>query len=84
MCGRQVVEIKHTLKEPRALTDPVGTAGHTMELRLRDACWRQANGEFQNRLPLQSSQSLASLSIIDWSAFKEMFQSTFREFGAAK
>ncbi|XP_036417621.1 mucosa-associated lymphoid tissue lymphoma translocation protein 1 isoform X1 [Colossoma macropomum] len=43
VCGRQVVEIKHTLKEPRALTDPVGTAGHTMELRLRDACWRQAN-----------------------------------------
>ncbi|XP_066541614.1 mucosa-associated lymphoid tissue lymphoma translocation protein 1 [Hoplias malabaricus] len=41
--GRQVVEIKHTLKEPRALTDPVETAGHTEELRLRDVCWRQAN-----------------------------------------
>ncbi|XP_076847212.1 mucosa-associated lymphoid tissue lymphoma translocation protein 1 [Brachyhypopomus gauderio] len=43
VCGRQVVEIKHTLKEPRSLTDPVGTAGHTMEFRLRDVCWRQAN-----------------------------------------
>ncbi|XP_062860635.1 mucosa-associated lymphoid tissue lymphoma translocation protein 1 [Trichomycterus rosablanca] len=41
--GRQVVEIKHTLKEPRALTDPVGTAGHTVELRRRDVCWKQAN-----------------------------------------
>lgn len=43
VCGRQVVEIKHTLNEPRSLTDPVGTAGHTMELHLRDACWKQAN-----------------------------------------
>ncbi|RXN05355.1 mucosa-associated lymphoid tissue lymphoma translocation 1-like isoform X1 [Labeo rohita] len=41
--GRQVVEIRHTLKEPRALTDPVRTSGHTMELRRRDACWKQAN-----------------------------------------
>lgn len=41
--GRQVVEIKHTLTEPRALTDPVKTSGHTMELRQRDACWKQAN-----------------------------------------
>ncbi|XP_026860409.2 mucosa-associated lymphoid tissue lymphoma translocation protein 1 isoform X3 [Electrophorus electricus] len=43
VCGRQVVEIKHTLKEPRALTDPVGMAGHTVEFRLRNAYWRQAN-----------------------------------------
>ncbi|XP_007235737.2 mucosa-associated lymphoid tissue lymphoma translocation protein 1 isoform X2 [Astyanax mexicanus] len=43
VCGRQVVEIKYTLKEPRSLTDPVGTAGHTIELNLRDACWKQAN-----------------------------------------
>lgn len=42
--GRQVVEIRHTLTEPRALTDPVRTSGHTMELRRRDACWKQANG----------------------------------------
>ncbi|XP_071388283.1 mucosa-associated lymphoid tissue lymphoma translocation protein 1 [Centroberyx affinis] len=41
--GKQAVEIKHTLKEPRSLTDPVRTAGHTRELRQRDACWRQAN-----------------------------------------
>lgn len=60
--GRQVVEIKHTLKEPRALTDPVGTAGYTAELHLRDACWRQANGEPQNCLPLQRADLLASLS----------------------
>ncbi|XP_051579724.1 mucosa-associated lymphoid tissue lymphoma translocation protein 1-like isoform X2 [Myxocyprinus asiaticus] len=41
--GRQVVEIRHTLTEPRALTDPVRTSGHTMELRRRDASWKQAN-----------------------------------------
>ncbi|XP_051726267.1 mucosa-associated lymphoid tissue lymphoma translocation protein 1 isoform X2 [Ctenopharyngodon idella] len=41
--GRQVVEIRHTLTEPRALTDPVQASGHTMELRRRDACWKQAN-----------------------------------------
>ncbi|ROL43207.1 Mucosa-associated lymphoid tissue lymphoma translocation protein 1 [Anabarilius grahami] len=35
--GRQVVEIRHTLTEPRALTDPVQASGHTMELRRRDA-----------------------------------------------
>lgn len=43
--GKQAVEIKHTLKEPRSLADPVRTTGHTKELHLRDACWRQANGE---------------------------------------
>ncbi|KAG7522888.1 mucosa-associated lymphoid tissue lymphoma translocation protein 1-like [Solea senegalensis] len=43
IAGRQAVEIKHTLKEPRSLTDPVRTTGHTQELRLRDICWRQAN-----------------------------------------
>ncbi|KAM9854192.1 mucosa-associated lymphoid tissue lymphoma translocation protein 1 [Aulostomus maculatus] len=41
--GRQVVEIKHTLKEPRSLADPVRTTGHTKELHQRDVCWRQAN-----------------------------------------
>lgn len=41
--GKQAVEIKHTLKEPRSLADPVPTAGHTRELHLRDVCWRQAN-----------------------------------------
>lgn len=41
--GKQAVEIKHTMKEPRSLTDPVSTTGHTRELHLRDFCWRQAN-----------------------------------------
>lgn len=43
--GKQAVEIKHTMKEPRSLTDTVQTSGHTKELHLRDICWRQANGE---------------------------------------
>uniref|UniRef100_M3ZL95 Mucosa-associated lymphoid tissue lymphoma translocation protein 1-like n=1 Tax=Xiphophorus maculatus TaxID=8083 RepID=M3ZL95_XIPMA len=42
--GKQAVEIKHTMKEPRSLKDKVRTAGHTRELHLRDVCWRQANG----------------------------------------
>uniref|UniRef100_A0A3Q1ESL6 Mucosa-associated lymphoid tissue lymphoma translocation protein 1-like n=1 Tax=Acanthochromis polyacanthus TaxID=80966 RepID=A0A3Q1ESL6_9TELE len=42
--GKQAVEIKHTLKEPRSLTDKVRTTGHTKELHRRDACWKQANG----------------------------------------
>ncbi|XP_029009152.1 mucosa-associated lymphoid tissue lymphoma translocation protein 1 [Betta splendens] len=41
--GKQAVEIKHTLKEPRSLVDPIRTTGHTRELHIRDACWRQAN-----------------------------------------
>ncbi|CAL8262046.1 unnamed protein product [Merluccius merluccius] len=41
--GKQAVEIKHTLKEPRSLTDRIRTAGHTRELHQRDICWRQAN-----------------------------------------
>ncbi|XP_077566576.1 mucosa-associated lymphoid tissue lymphoma translocation protein 1 [Stigmatopora nigra] len=41
--GKQAVEIKHTLKEPRSLADPVQSAGHTKEFHLRDFCWRQAN-----------------------------------------
>uniref|UniRef100_A0A3P9K6Q7 MALT paracaspase 3 n=1 Tax=Oryzias latipes TaxID=8090 RepID=A0A3P9K6Q7_ORYLA len=41
--GKQAVEIKHTLKEPRSLADQVRTTGHTRELHLRDVCWRQAN-----------------------------------------
>ncbi|XP_069564850.1 mucosa-associated lymphoid tissue lymphoma translocation protein 1 [Brachyistius frenatus] len=41
--GKQAVEIKHTLKEPRSLVDPVRTTGHTREVHLRDASWRQAN-----------------------------------------
>ncbi len=54
--GRQVVEIRQTLTEPRALTDPVRTSGHTMELRQRDACWKQANGIyiFLNQLYMSS------------------------------
>ncbi|KAL6106769.1 uncharacterized protein ACO6RY_10558 [Pungitius sinensis] len=41
--GKQQVEIKHTLKEPRSLADPVRTTGHTRELQKREACWRRAN-----------------------------------------
>lgn len=41
--GKQAVEIRHTLTEPRSLTDPLHSTGHTTELRARDACWRHAN-----------------------------------------
>ncbi|XP_061679544.1 mucosa-associated lymphoid tissue lymphoma translocation protein 1 [Syngnathoides biaculeatus] len=41
--GKQAVEIKHTLKEPRSLADPLQAAGHTRELQLRDFCWGRAN-----------------------------------------
>ncbi|KAM9376830.1 mucosa-associated lymphoid tissue lymphoma translocation protein 1 [Pholidichthys leucotaenia] len=41
--GKQAVEIKHTLKEPRSLADKVRTTGHTRELQLRDNFWREAN-----------------------------------------
>ncbi|XP_063053588.1 mucosa-associated lymphoid tissue lymphoma translocation protein 1 isoform X2 [Engraulis encrasicolus] len=41
--GKQVCEVQHTLMEARALTDPVKTAGHTCEVRVRDSCWRRAN-----------------------------------------
>ncbi|KAJ8391574.1 hypothetical protein AAFF_G00087150 [Aldrovandia affinis] len=43
VAGRQVVEIRHMLKDPRSLADPVRSAGHSGELRLREQCWRQAN-----------------------------------------
>ncbi|KAK6475138.1 mucosa-associated lymphoid tissue lymphoma translocation protein 1-like [Huso huso] len=41
--GKQVMEIKHTLNEPRALTDRVCTTGHTVELRERNLNWSRAN-----------------------------------------
>ncbi|KAK1160739.1 hypothetical protein AOXY_G19547 [Acipenser oxyrinchus oxyrinchus] len=41
--GKQVMEIKHTLNEPRALTDQVCTTGHTVELRERNLNWSRAN-----------------------------------------
>ncbi|CAL8355844.1 unnamed protein product [Lota lota] len=52
--GKQAVEIKHTLKEPRSLTDRKRPAGHTRELRLRETCWRQDNvlpGKMQLSFP---------------------------------
>lgn len=49
--GKQVVEIKHTLKEPRSLADSVLTTGHTKELHLRDTRWKQANGELKKISP---------------------------------
>lgn len=47
--GKQVVEIKHTLKEPRSLADSVLTTGHTRELHQRDTRWKQANGELNKK-----------------------------------
>lgn len=47
--GKQVMEIKHTLKEPRSLADPVLTAGYTRELHRRDVCWKQDNKLPQKR-----------------------------------
>ncbi|GCC37426.1 hypothetical protein chiPu_0015930 [Chiloscyllium punctatum] len=41
--GKQVMEIRHTLKECRALTDEVCTKGHTVQLRVRNERWKQAN-----------------------------------------
>uniref|UniRef100_A0A8C6TJP7 MALT paracaspase 3 n=1 Tax=Neogobius melanostomus TaxID=47308 RepID=A0A8C6TJP7_9GOBI len=47
--GKQAVEVRHTLKEARSLTDPVRSTGHTRELFLRDVCWRRANELPQKR-----------------------------------
>uniref|UniRef100_A0AAV2L8L9 Uncharacterized protein n=1 Tax=Knipowitschia caucasica TaxID=637954 RepID=A0AAV2L8L9_KNICA len=41
--GKQAVEIRHSLKEARSLSDPIRSNGHTRELRARDVCWRRAN-----------------------------------------
>ncbi|XP_067871494.1 mucosa-associated lymphoid tissue lymphoma translocation protein 1 isoform X2 [Heterodontus francisci] len=41
--GKQVMEIRHTLKERRALTDEICATGHTMQLRARNERWRRAN-----------------------------------------
>uniref|UniRef100_UPI00398E7968 mucosa-associated lymphoid tissue lymphoma translocation protein 1 n=1 Tax=Pristiophorus japonicus TaxID=55135 RepID=UPI00398E7968 len=41
--GKQVMEIRHTLKERRALTDAICTTGHTVQLRVRNERWRRAN-----------------------------------------
>ncbi|XP_043913275.1 mucosa-associated lymphoid tissue lymphoma translocation protein 1-like isoform X2 [Protopterus annectens] len=40
--GKQVMEIKHTLKEGRSLSDKIHTSGHTVEFRLRNELWQQA------------------------------------------
>ncbi|XP_078056304.1 mucosa-associated lymphoid tissue lymphoma translocation protein 1 [Mustelus asterias] len=41
--GKQVMEIRHTLKECRALTDEICTKGHTAQLRVRNKHWERAN-----------------------------------------
>ncbi|XP_072349183.1 mucosa-associated lymphoid tissue lymphoma translocation protein 1 isoform X2 [Scyliorhinus torazame] len=41
--GKQVMEIRHTLKECRALTDEICTKGHTVQLRVRNERWKRAN-----------------------------------------
>lgn len=41
--GKQAVEVRHTLKEARCLSDPVHSTGHSGERLQRDVCWRQDN-----------------------------------------
>ncbi|XP_051898573.1 mucosa-associated lymphoid tissue lymphoma translocation protein 1 [Pristis pectinata] len=41
--GKQVMEIRHTLKERRALTDEICATGHTVQLHVRNERWRRAN-----------------------------------------
>ncbi|XP_048472983.1 mucosa-associated lymphoid tissue lymphoma translocation protein 1 [Rhincodon typus] len=41
--GKQVMEIRHTLKECRALTDEICAKGHTVQLQVRNERWKQAN-----------------------------------------
>ncbi|XP_010894829.1 mucosa-associated lymphoid tissue lymphoma translocation protein 1 isoform X3 [Esox lucius] len=76
--GKQVVEIKHTLKEPRSLTDPVRTRGHTRELRVRDACWKQAN-----ELPRQK-QLIFPCGVVVEVSFSALFSNVMVVFGTVK
>ncbi|XP_069758839.1 mucosa-associated lymphoid tissue lymphoma translocation protein 1 isoform X2 [Narcine bancroftii] len=41
--GKQVMEIRHSLKERRALTDEICVTGHTAQLQVRNEHWGQAN-----------------------------------------
>eukprot|EP00062_Callorhinchus_milii_P021871 gi/632979058/ref/XP_007906259.1/ PREDICTED: mucosa-associated lymphoid tissue lymphoma translocation protein 1-like [Callorhinchus milii] len=41
--GKQVMEIRHSLKERRALTDQICSSGRTAQLTARNQCWSQAN-----------------------------------------
>ncbi|XP_028678703.2 mucosa-associated lymphoid tissue lymphoma translocation protein 1 homolog [Erpetoichthys calabaricus] len=41
--GKQVMEIKHTLKEARSLTDSIHSVGYTMAFAQRNLCWKNAN-----------------------------------------
>ncbi|KAM4618498.1 mucosa-associated lymphoid tissue lymphoma translocation protein 1 [Polymixia lowei] len=76
--GKQAVEIKHTLKEPRSLADPVRTTGHTRELRLRDACWKQAN-------ELPRKKRLAFLCGVEVEvSFSALFSNVMVAFGIVK
>ncbi|CAB1313789.1 unnamed protein product, partial [Coregonus sp. 'balchen'] len=76
--GKQAVEIKHTLKEPRSLTDPVRTTGHTGELRLRDACWRQANDLPRQKLLIFTCGVEVEVS------FSALFSNVMVAFGTVK
>ncbi|KAG7280033.1 hypothetical protein CRUP_030489, partial [Coryphaenoides rupestris] len=76
--GRQAVEIKHTLKEPRSLTDRIRTTGHTRELHLRDKCWRQANA-----LPGTRRLSFGCGVQVDLS-FSALFSNVMVVFGTVK
>ncbi|KAJ8003284.1 hypothetical protein DPEC_G00167820 [Dallia pectoralis] len=76
--GKQVVEIKHTLKEPRSLTDPIRSKGHTGELRVRDVCWRQAN-----ELPRQKLLVFPCGVVVEVS-FSALFSNVMVVFGTVK
>ncbi|XP_061577845.1 mucosa-associated lymphoid tissue lymphoma translocation protein 1 [Cololabis saira] len=76
--GKQAVEIKHTVKEPRSLTDLVRTNGHTRELHLRDVCWKQANA-----LPLKR-QLMFLCGVEVEVSFSALFSNVLVAFAAVK
>lgn len=61
------MEIKHTLKEPRSLADPVVTAGYTRELHLRDVCWKQANSKCKALNHIYNVEIELTKQLIFWS-----------------
>ncbi|KAJ3596796.1 hypothetical protein NHX12_003196 [Muraenolepis orangiensis] len=76
--GKQAMEIKHTLKEPRSLTDRIRTTGHTRELHLRDTCWRRANA-----LPGKERLKFRCGVVVEVS-FSALFSNTLVVFGTVK
>nr|XP_023666980.1 mucosa-associated lymphoid tissue lymphoma translocation protein 1-like [Paramormyrops kingsleyae]XP_023666981.1 mucosa-associated lymphoid tissue lymphoma translocation protein 1-like [Paramormyrops kingsleyae] len=76
--GKQVMEIRHTLKDPRSLADPISAAGHTGELLLRDLCWKQAND-----LPAQRLVSFPCGAVVELS-FSALFSNVLVVFATVK